>query len=262
MSNPTTSHEREITSEELPQFTVEDITTFTRELSVRDCPDNRIWFRNMLIGILNLTHNNFLGVEMGAGRMPLFASWGARNLLELRVITKYVLQSEENAAAFQNDMAADIKEFWLAVHQVEKEAQKRAVTNLRNLASRESGARQAELARKADELEQGSPDPSGAKKEMENSLRVIQERGLDAKRKPKHGTAIAKLIDESEMFDPRFKMFSKLVHPTALSIAANVERDSLLALKDLTVTMASSDVTEIFMQIKTHVEAYGLNWPV
>ena len=70
------------------------------------------WFRNMLVGILISTYQNYQAVLAGVPQKPTLACWGARNLLELRVITTYVLQSLDNAVDFIDDLAADTREFW------------------------------------------------------------------------------------------------------------------------------------------------------
>lgn len=54
-------------------------------------------------------------VEIGVQKQPYLAAWGARNPLELRVITIYVLRSKDDALAFKDDFVADLKELWEAM---------------------------------------------------------------------------------------------------------------------------------------------------
>ncbi len=63
--------------------------------------DDHDWFRMMLVGILISTHQNYQAVLAGVPQTPTLACWGARNLLELRVITTYVLRSLEAVMAFE-----------------------------------------------------------------------------------------------------------------------------------------------------------------
>ncbi len=69
--------------------------------------------------------------------LPL-ASWGARNLLELRVITTYVLRSEADALNFKDDFAADLKEFWEAMKDSSEFAHKKLVAEMRVFAESQS----------------------------------------------------------------------------------------------------------------------------
>lgn len=70
------------------------------------------------------------------------------------------------------------------------------------------------------------------------------------------------MVNESEMFKPRFKIHSKIVHPTALSIAATTMPNSLDPLMPLIYSEASADLLAIFYGIKEHVDARGIGWPV
>ncbi len=67
--------------------------------------------------------------------MPPMASWGARNLLELRVITTYVLRSEADALNFKDDFAADLKEFWEAMKGSSEFLHKKLVAEMRGFAA-------------------------------------------------------------------------------------------------------------------------------
>jgi hypothetical protein len=91
-----------------------------RELavSIRDATVNgeNIWFRNLLLGILNSALLDYRYVEIGAKQKSAYlAAWSCRNLLELKVITTYVLTSAKNATDFKNDFVIDLKEFYEAI---------------------------------------------------------------------------------------------------------------------------------------------------
>ena len=90
----------------------------------------------------------------------------------------------------------------------------------------------------------------------------MEDFGIDPKRRPRQGSEIAKMVNESEMFNPRFKIHSKIVHPTALSIAATTMPNSLDALMPLIHSEASTDLLAIFYEIKKRVDAQGVGWPV
>lgn len=79
------------------------------EVDFIDAPveQENIGFRNLLAGILNAALHDYKSVEIGIAKSPYLAAWGARNLLELRVITIYILKSKRNAEDFKDDLLAD-----------------------------------------------------------------------------------------------------------------------------------------------------------
>src|SRR5690349_15853556 len=72
----------------------------THDLARTTVHDDLDCFKNMLVGILISTHENYQTVLEGVPQKPTLACWGARNLLELLVITTYVLRSLNNALDF------------------------------------------------------------------------------------------------------------------------------------------------------------------
>jgi len=68
----------------------------------------------------------------------------------------------------------------------------------------------------------------------------MEDLGIDPQRRPSQGSKIAAIVNETEMFKPRFKIHSKIVHPTALSIAATTTPNSLDALMPLISSEASA----------------------
>ena len=61
-----------------------------------------------------------------------------------------------------------------------------------------------------------------------------------------------------DIYGPQAKMYSKLVHPTALSIASSTMAGSLDALMTLVESQAGSDLLAIWSLIKDHVAAHGV----
>ncbi|MGF7183688.1 hypothetical protein [Tunturiibacter psychrotolerans] len=70
------------------------------------------WFGRLLLGILRSALLDYYSVEVGTKNSVYIAAWGCRNLLELKVITKYVLASQANAPDFKHDLLIDAKEFY------------------------------------------------------------------------------------------------------------------------------------------------------
>ena len=114
------------------------MSDFAQKLIGTDVPPEKIWFRNLLVGLMNCARQNHRCVEIGIAEMRPLASWGARNLLELRVITTYVLGSEANALNFKDDLAADLKEFWEAMKYSGKFVHKKLLAEMRVFATSQS----------------------------------------------------------------------------------------------------------------------------
>jgi hypothetical protein len=244
------------------QQILQEMLAFSEKLIETSVPPERIWFRNLLIGVLNSTRQNYRSVEIGIAKMPPLASWGARNLLELRVITAYVLRSEADALDFKNDFAADLKEFWEALKESGEFVHKKLVAEMRVFAENQTEPLKSAILAKASEMELSGPDLARPVEEVETYRKLMEDFGIDPKRRPSQGSKIAAIVNESEMFKPRFKIHSKIVHPTALSIAATTMPNSLDALMPLISSEASTDLMAIFYAIREHVDAYGIGWPV
>jgi hypothetical protein len=65
---------------------VQHIIELSQRLLAANVGENDVWFRNLLLGILNSARRDYRSVEVGVKKSPYLAAWGARNLLELRVI--------------------------------------------------------------------------------------------------------------------------------------------------------------------------------
>src|ERR1035441_7030419 len=81
-----------------------------KELGTAEVSSDDVWFRNLLFALLKSAWVDYLTVARGAEEYVPLAAWGRRNLLEDKVITEYVLESDDNARSFQADLAADAKE--------------------------------------------------------------------------------------------------------------------------------------------------------
>lgn len=59
------------------------------------------WFGNLLLGILNCALQGYYTVTVGGEKSVYLTAWACRNLLELKVVTAYVLASHSNASNFR-----------------------------------------------------------------------------------------------------------------------------------------------------------------
>jgi len=149
------------------QQVLQEMIAFSQKLIETSVPPERLWFRNSLIGLLNSTRQNYRSVEIGIAKMPPLASWGARNLLELRVITTYVLRSEADALDFKNDFSADLKEFWEAMKESSELVHKKLVAEMRVFAENQTDPLKSAILAKASEMELSGPDLAGPVDEVE-----------------------------------------------------------------------------------------------
>lgn len=234
----------------------------THDLARTKVHDEHDWFRNMLVGILISTHQNYHAVLAGTAQTPTLACWGARNLLELRVITAYVLRSLENAVDFIDDLAADTREFWENIGKVGRFTHDELVAEMRAAATREDEPLKSLLLRKAAEEEQTGPKVEESENELTKAKQMMAAFGVDPARKPKQGSAIANKVAESDRYAPRFKVLSKLVHPTSLSIAAQTNAGSLDELMPFIGNEATADLLAIYYAIEEHISAHGIGWPI
>jgi hypothetical protein len=254
------AEEAYVSLEEAIAQVVARMVRLTHDLARTKVHDDYDWFRNMLVGILISTHQNYEAVIAGMPQKPTLACWGARNLPELRVITMYVLRSLDNAVDFIDDLAADTREFWENIAKVGRFAHNELVTEMRATAMREDEPVKSLLLRKATEDEQAGPGLHGPESEFHKAKQMMTAFGVDPTRKPKQGSAIAKEIKESDRYAPRYKVLSKVVHPTSLSIAAQTSAGSLDELMPLINNEAQADMLAIFYAVEEHIATNGIGW--
>ena len=211
------AEEAYVSLEEAIAQVVARMVKLTHDLARTKVHGDHDWFRNMLVGILISTHENYQAVLAGVPHKPTLACWGARNLLELRVITTYVLQSFANAADFIDDLAADSREFWENIAKVGRFTHNELITEMRAFAMREDEPLKSLLLRKATEAEQAGPELYGPESELYKAQQMMTALGVSPNRRPKQGSAIANEVKESNRYGPRYKVLSKVVHPTSLS---------------------------------------------
>jgi hypothetical protein len=163
-----------VSIEQVIQTAVERMVKLAGILSTTAVPDDLDWFRKMLIGILTSTYRNYLAVQAGTPQSPDFACWGARKLLELRVITAYVLRSEDTAVDFMDDLAADTRELWENITKSAQFTHKELIAEMREAAVREPEPWGPLLLIKADEEEKKGPSTQRPATELENTGKMME----------------------------------------------------------------------------------------
>jgi hypothetical protein len=194
-------------------------------VSIRDATvsDEHIWFRNLLLGILNSALLDFRYVEIGTKqKSPYLAAWSCRNLLELKVIAKYALTSINNAIDFKNDFVIDSKEFYEALSKRQKATHSKLCSEMSEFIEQFEGNLKEALKEATQREVEHGPQTTATDAEAEMFKQLIAEFGIKEKTIPKRSGEIAKLVNQSEEFAPMFKVCSKIMHRTALSIASSV----------------------------------------
>jgi hypothetical protein len=236
---------------------VQHIIELSQRLLDANVAANDVWFRNLLLGILNSARRDYRSVGVGAKKSPYLAAWGARNLLELRVIAAYIVKSEANAREFQADFVCDNAEFWTSVIKSAVATFPELVRLMREMAASAGVMEEVLLNAAIEEEKRGAPikEPRG---EAAAIKQLMNEEGIDRDRKPRPVVEMAREIGLIDIYGPQAKMYSKLVHPTALSIAASTIAGSLDALMPLVESQAGGDLLMIYSSIEDHVEAHGV----
>jgi len=154
-------------------------------------------------------------------------AWACRNLLELLVFTKYVLNSKANADRFAHDRLIDGREIIASLRDLELHCDPKADTSILDgwLASME------------------------AQKTAE---------GVTARRFLATGD-LAKDVDMREDYAAMNKVCSKLVHPTAWSVLAmNKGTNSFPQAREILFASGVGYITRLYLAIEAHNVNQGM----
>jgi len=219
------------------------------------------WFQNILVGILNCALLDHKAVQTGIQESVPLAAWGLRNLLELRVMTEYVLVSEKNANDFRNDLIIDAKELYEAFTKSHQASHAALVATLSEMAEQSEGQMKEVLAQALRRECECGPQTTATDSEAGLYRKLMLEYGLGANAKPKRASEIARQIRQNEDFDPKFKICSKLMHRTVLSIASSTIPGSLDEASRFLSLSADGELLSIYRAISKYVEERGVQPP-
>jgi hypothetical protein len=174
-------------------------------------------------GLLKAAHRAYIHLRHGWSGDTAYSAWGCRNLLELRIITKYVLQSPTKRRRFFDDVYADATAY--------TEATKTVSTQL------------------VPEMNVDSHD----------SMMSILEARKVARQITKHKYLpvrdMADSIGLRDTYDAMNKVCSKMVHPTSLSILTVDIEDQAQANRNMLLLAGCVYLTEIVTNISTFAES-------
>jgi hypothetical protein len=166
--------------------------------------DDELWLKNLLCGIRDCALSDYQSVAAGIRESIPMAAWGRRNLFRM-----------------------DLKEFWDAMTAILKDSHNKQLSMLAEQIDKADGS-QRDLLKQAYETESKSgPQTQSTEEEAAAFKKLMADLGLKDNAQPKRVREMAKLLDQKKEFDPAFKVFSKLMHRTALSIASSNIENSL-----------------------------------
>ena len=234
-----------------------DVAALSRQLAEASFDPENKWFRNLLLGILNCSLTDYASVQSGVYQ----AAWGKRNLMELRVITRYVLASQENAIEFKHHFVHDAWKFYDGLSRLQVIVYNQLGTHLAEEA-KEAGPTQAAWQQALDQHRERGPQNQHLDSEAQAYRQLSNELGLQSahfKRTKEmasdQGTAVKEELDAVNT------ICSKVLHRTALSIASATGEGALAELGPLLSNSGFSDVLLIYDAIKQHVQHHGVQPP-
>jgi hypothetical protein len=187
------------------------------------------WFPNLLVKLINSTLREYQHSKIGLQKHTPMLAWACRDLLELDVLTKYVLNSEANARRFIAHRLIDGIEIFKYVKDYQLFHEPGSTTPAID-----------ETIRMAEE-----------QKAFEG---ISETKFLNVKKiAAQHGMA--------EEYLYMHKITSKLVHPTAWSVLAMNDEGEFALFKTSFFFAAARYVSETHEAIKQHVDVYGLKPP-
>lgn len=198
----------------------------TLGIAVQDGDSSAPWFPNLLVCIMNSTLREYQHSKIGLKKHTPLLAWACRNLLELDVLTKFVLQSEENARRFIGHRLVDGIDIF-------------------------QQARSYQLFH-----EPGSSTPA-----IDETIRMAEEKKASENIHDTGFLSVAKLagsVGMSKEYSYMNKVTSKLVHPTAWSVLAMNDEGEFAFFKSIFFFAGGRYLSEIHEAIKRHVDVYGL----
>ena len=193
-----------------------------------DETDCNYYFYEIVRELVDAAIRNFHELRRGYTSTNLhLTAWASRNLLELLVFTKYILQSGANAKRFGEDRLVDGCELLIALRKLERHYSPTTPT----------------------------PRLDDALKSMREQMRVENVTAL----KHLETSELAREVGMEQEFRSMNRVTSKLVHPTAWStLAENVGRNSYPGARDLLFGTGIAHMSQIYMDVRDYNNARGM----
>lgn len=196
--------------------------------SLKPVDEKNGWFFQIVFELMDASLSNYDQLRVGylENNSPLLA-WSCRNLLELAILTKYVLVSEANARRFADDRLIDGCDIIASLRTLELYLNPRSDTTLLD-----------------DAL-------------VRMRTQMVAE-GVTAT-KFLATSALADVVGMKEDYACMNRVCSKLVHPTAWSILAMNKEDNSFSQSRLIFFQAGAQYgCNVYLAVKTHNAMYGM----
>jgi len=248
-------------ADEAMSWVVDKVRNLRRSIQKATGKIEDAWFGNLLLGILNCASLDYYSAKVGAEKSVYLAAWACRNLLELRVITAYVLASAANASIFRNELAIDLKEFYESMSRHHQSSHQKLVTLLSEMSEHEQGQVKEILQQALRRERAQGPNTAATDSEATVHRQIMADFGTRENTKPRKSRDFARRVNQSEDFDPMFKICSKILHRTVLSIASTVTQGSLDAVIPVLSNQSANELLMIHELISEHVKKRGIRPP-
>jgi hypothetical protein len=248
--------------EEGMSWAVEKIRELRRNIQKATGKVENVWFGNLLLGILNSALLDYNFARVGTEKSVYLAAWGCRNLLELKAVTKYALASAVNASDLRNELAIDAKELYESMTLPHKASHKKLLSMMAEMSEQEEGPVKKALNQALLNETQRGAETDGTDSQAAIYRQLMVDFGLKENAKPKRSSQIARLIDESEEFDPMFKICSKIMHRTVLSIASTITQGSIDDVIPILSSSSANDLLTIYGLVDGHFKKRGIQPPL
>ena len=257
------TEESEATSiriEEAVAQAVQDVVRLHQQIANTDVGEGDVWFKNLLCRILTAALRDFEHVRVA---LPVtFIAMSRRSLLELEMITRYVLDSKGGAVKVKHDLLIDAKEFWEACSNHIKASHQHRLAGYAESANAAQGLMKQSWEEALRIESERGPQTAECDAEAQACRGVLAEEGVGDKERPITPTSMASHLKRSEDFNPMFRLCSKLMHRTSLSIASTQSSGSLDAIIPTLKNSAVGDLLSVFSQIKKYIETNGVSIPL
>ena len=105
------------------------------------------------------------------------------------------------------------------------------------------------------------PNTAATDSEATVHRQIMADFGIRENTKPRKSRDFARRVNQSEDFDPMFKICSKILHRTVLSIASTVTQGSLDAVIPVLSNQSANELLMIHELISEHVKKRGIRPP-
>jgi hypothetical protein len=171
----------------------------------------------------------------------IMMAWACRNLLEITVLSKYVLLSEENASDFAADRLIDGVEIGTTLKK------------LQDLINQESAAEGGTIA--GQRMQQ---PPIGADQIIDEYTKLLNMEQVSRQR-PMKMIEVARNVGLGDEYEGMNKLCSKLVHPTAWSLfTADVGSERFPEVSEIFLLYGAKYRAIVFAEFLPHIRRWGL----